>query len=811
MAAIYIYHSEPIDPTAKDNPETHAFINKRLVAEYERGFVQQNVRGHPYDYSKILESFDKFTLPNDRGDWMTRTIPVKTIPKGTILFTYTNEDKPPRGLNPEQSAHFSFAKMLRHTHMPCDYNWHNNTYDFNFCSYFPNRYYYYPAPCAGFGITGMQKNTCVAVVTQRDLDVAYLKDGGAVLGSENPPSKAKLTTNTTYSDEADFMRVRRCNRIKVPDMCGDGLPVDVCLQPEFAKENNLAGYTAIANEDAIYEFYKNFGYAGDEQILGFMGGQYKKWLERVGVHGNRPEDLFIHYMNMLCVETENATVDGRQRLIFGFPEYYLNPFGEHDMSAIINSTIFDGHPSIRSKTVVNGGGAKPITELRVSVHAAHINDFLETFIYPYSPIRAFNLYNVSGESRHFDVGVASLPELIRLKPPATAAAEDIAEYEYIVNHNIAQSLYAIRDQIMYDLTKNLIILTGYDASTRHEPLVAIKKIDAFGNVVPGVTKGYYDIRIDSIDAVQRAMKIKLHHEVVSCTPPPLIFRGDFMNEFVIKDLDSDELYYIPLGPFYNSLYLDNYDYYTVLPSESKNYLRNLVAPPTNNVWSLQNNGSLTEETQHKFIVRNGTLKRLAMNGACYAHFFSFLHSLENTTNPIENLLAGSSIKDMHIQLLYGAVLDKIDTVYPPREVSIVSHESYPEQSIAYSAPLYNGGWDIRYDDLKFYKQYELPEVVPVNNGTHGGYTNMNRIQNEVKTNSRYNKRSNNMNKKTNRRNKRRQNTKNRTRRNNIKGDSFYKPISAGALNAYNMGIKMGLYDNFFAKFSGKPVKYKTAN
>ncbi len=99
----------------------------------------------------------------------------------------------------------------------------------------------------------------------------------------------------------------------------------------------------------------------------------------------------------------------------------------------------------------------------------------------------------------------------------------------------------------------------------------------------------------------------------------------------------------------------------------------------------------------------------------------------------------------------------------------------------------------------------------MNNGTHGGYTNMNKIQNEVKTNSRYNKRANNMNRKTNRRNKRHSNTKNKTRRNNIRGDSFYKPISAGALNAYNMGIKMGLYDNFFAKFSGKPVKYKTAN
>lgn len=834
---------------ARVNPDK--FMLKRLTQKYSDAEINAfiaakkhvtNITGATKDsFGKVV---GKEGFPSNN---YSRVLPVKSLPKGTLLFTYFAATVPPEDYSPEEKAKHSFSELVGNSIMPCTYNKETNSYTLTYCKYNFMGNYYYPVPCAGFGILTYDTNTAVACLTSRDADVAYLKTGGSPLIGQ-VPTKMDMATAANYEwVDFDFKRVQRCDHIETGGKCNDANNYDICLNPEFMRKESLAGYQAIAYPDRLAEM-KQIN-VGGEGRFGFdknlMGRRYQTWLENVVSHGNQESDLFLNHMNMLCLETD---ISYAYDAIFpAFPEYFLYTFGENDPVQLMNSLPDD--PIIVGKNAVETEGDL-IVKLEVTVGAADIHQFLETHIFPYTITRPFNMFNSNGS------GLAdSLPVLLAEKPPlfkqnnrptnnaVKNREQQRGEYEYLVNHNIAEAIYNMRSALVYDLTKNLILVIDEAASERAKPMLR-------GRITADVRQdqgpfpiGFYDILLKDIAAAERALIIKGHHEMLS-DASIAVYDKLFMHEYLITNHETRELYHVPIGPFFNHY--------------SKGFSNpiGLCNKPTIDFMNtlMYASGSTEEEALANPIVK--------ISAAILAHFFikytvfqKIFRTIYDVTglpspsllghfNGLNTLKYSTMLKYLHDNSANQGPKSKY---FITKYTQAIPNSNVLTEKVLYASPFYHGKWrwsfnDVLSTDEVISAPFGLPvglslvpsmlpnSPAPVNatsqafinqllRGTKGGRHNTrrnNRIKNRGKRNLKNTRKNNNMN----------------TRKNNSMNlldiDTLVKPtvitnaystkdviylqaIKPGAVIAHNNMVKSGLLDNFFVKLSGRPLNYKTAN
>jgi hypothetical protein len=842
------------------------FMLKRITQKYSDAEIDAFIAAKKHVTNNTGATKDSFGKSVGRettfsGNKFSRVLPVKSVPKGTLLFTYYAASIPPEDYSPGQKAKHSFSELIGNSVMPCTYNKETDTFTLTYCKYNFMGNYYYPVPCAGFGILTYDTNTATACVTSRDADVAYLKTGGA---HQETPTKMNMATSTNYEwVDFDFKRVQRCDHIETTGKCNDGNNFDICLNPEFLRDKRLAGYQAIAYPDRICEI--NQGKEGDDDVFlmdrNLMGRRYQAWLENVVSHGNQEADIFLHNMNLLCLETDITYAF--DKTFVAFPEYFLYTFGENDPVELMNSLPDD--PIIVGKNVVETEGEQ-IVKLEVTITAENIQQFLDTYIFPHTITRPFNMFNSNGS------GLAdSLPVLLAEKPALLKRNNNLPnnfvknrgqqrnEYEYLVNHNIAEVIFNMRSTLVYDLTKNLILVIDEAASDRAKHMlngrISANGRQEFANGSREIITypiGFYDIPLIDNNAAERALKIKAHHEMLSYISKD-VYDKCFMCEYQMTDTVTSEVYNIPIGPFFNIFTKGFSNPIALCNPNTINFMNSILYAP----------GATMDEALERAAIKidANLMSRFFVKFVIFQKIIQYICSVSGL-NPSQFLteMTGTNM------LRYSAVPVYIQAQGPHSKYFIVKYQTpqpnsnIPKMNIFYNSPLYNGRWRWSYADLLFTDDVtirrvglpitELPNVgLPVGlqispstlpnsarpigissqafinqllRGTNKGGSRTRRIK---MTNMR----------KINIRNIRKNTRKNNRRikmnsliSNNEELDTLVKPtvvtssqnpkdvmylqaIKPGAVIAHNAMVKMGLLNNFFIKFSGRPLTYKTAN
>ncbi len=712
------------------NPETHHFMQVQMVEQYSDANFRTNVdfrEPTPLFTSKKVKGTSQFLIKGLKSNedetknftgTVNRTLSIKTIPKGTILFTYVNLVALPDGTSDTQNAHYLFSKMLHYTSIPCIYYKDTHTYEFMYTNYSPSKNYFYPVASAGFGISGYEKNSCIAVITQHDMDIAYLKEGGTT-DPHKTTTKAKMTT-AQFPEDSDYRRVVLCPKLtgKVPGLHGSMHHFDVCLETDFMKANNLAGYTTVAPHDAIYTMRDTnvtpHGKDYDKTLLS-MGIKYKDWLSSVAEKGNNEKDIYLHTMNMMAIETDRVQTRDSGTLYFGFPEYLINPFGSVDMLEIINGPFLKNpdnlneyHPLISSTEVMetqnitnaNGTQTQINVKMLVRVHEDNIEAFLEKFHYPLTAVRAFNAFTVNGSSVNFGIRPNTVPAFTS-KPEALIKSistplnylnriRQRSDYEYTVNNHIANTMFQLKDLLMYDLLKNVFLLTDATLTDRDKPFTGATKVDAENKIVRDIPKGYYDILINSNEAIQRALKIKTHHDALSFLPPDL-FNALYMREYNIELSSfipgSSEIFHIPIGPFYNPLKIDSVNELASITDRSALDVLNLLT------------GVPVDDP-----LRETHIKEMVYFSKNYVYLRAVIKELERETL-IQPIIDSPDMHLMTKNLITSAVLAKIVQTYKeegpeakPRTIRLFGSDSPPTEF--YNGSFYNGEWKVKLDLMK---------------------------------------------------------------------------------------------------------------
>jgi hypothetical protein len=184
-----------------------------------------------------------------------RNIIVKTIPKGTLLFTYFM----PNRSNTKEANIGEYLNTFS-----CPNIWYNpETKKYEYClSPFESvRKYFYNVPFLSNGIDdwGSKYSNVSICVTKYDLRVVYGKSGTVI--EDN-------TFNHKGNVVSDFKRLVTCNKLKGACIRGDGS--DMCLVPDFAYSQRIDGIEQFSGQDVLIQLNnkKNeFYFSGRGQML----------------------------------------------------------------------------------------------------------------------------------------------------------------------------------------------------------------------------------------------------------------------------------------------------------------------------------------------------------------------------------------------------------------------------------------------------------------------------------------------------------------------------------------------------------------
>ncbi len=697
-----------------DRVTADKFMLKRITQKYTDEEIDAFIAAKRHvtnNTGATKDSFGKNIGKDGFSPIYSRTLPIKSVPKGTLLFTYYAASVPPEDYSPEQKAKHSFSELIGSSVMPCTYNKDTDTFTVTYCKYNFMGNYYYPVPCAGFGILGYDTNTAVSCLTTRDAEVAYLKTGGSPDTAEVPTKmNMALATNFQWVD-FDFKRVQRCDHIETTGKCDNGNNYDICLNPEFIRAKRLAGYQAIAFPDRICEISQGKQDGRDVFLMDMhtMGKRYQAWLENIVSHGNQESDIFLHNMNLLCLESDITYA--YDKTFPAFSEYFLYTFGENDPVELMNSLPDD--PIIIERRPVEKEG-DIIVKLDVTVSAANIQQFLDTYIFPYTVTHPFNMFNSNGYGIH---NVDNVPILLAEKPPLLKRnnnptnnlirnrGQQRNEYEYLVNHNIAEVIYNMRNTLVYDLTKNLILVIDEAVSERGKPMLRGYTTADFRQDTTPYPIGLYDIPLVDNNAAERALKVKVHHEMLSFINKK-VYDKCFMHEYEIKDMLTGEIYKVPIGPFFNAFTNGFANPIALCNQITIDFINSLI----------YTSGSTMEET----LLKDG----IKINAQIMAHFFIKYLTFQKIVLTISSIpgfpksqflteMTGANM--LHYSTLPVYLNNVLTSQQEFSKYFIVKYpvaqpnSNIPKMNIFYSTPLYRGKWRWSYADLLF---TDGPSVLP---------------------------------------------------------------------------------------------------
>jgi hypothetical protein len=268
----------------------------------------------------------------------TRNIPIQTLPQGTFMHNYFSFPPRAAGQNDIDYQNTLFVIFLGRYGINVTYEAGQRTMTFCFSGIRSKYQYYYPNPCAGFGAAGLgsRYNCGLISITKRNTRWAYLNSGTKV---QNTTVHHRGSPSNQFR-QIDNTRIIICDELR--DTChfdpnGQlGNNYDICLTPEFMRNNQVDGITAIAVEDDLMDITRPVGspdhqYNRDKSMFNAING----WYNEANRQGLDEIDQLLWRMNLLCLSTDYMPSTGPlfpEKLKVGFREFCCPPSGWREVT-----------------------------------------------------------------------------------------------------------------------------------------------------------------------------------------------------------------------------------------------------------------------------------------------------------------------------------------------------------------------------------------------------------------------------------------------------------------------------------------------
>lgn len=229
------------------------------------------------------------------GEGTKRDLIVKTLSKGTLLFTYSwSTPANPLFSLPRNEELFSDAWRAKYQTQYNQYSaqsklvsrmsaylgafgfqsiWFNFTkqaYEICLAKDADTPKYFYPIPFAANGVNdyGPKYSFVVPIRLKEDIQVAFAKSGSEALETDFSHKGHPYTT-------FNYLRVPMCDRVSGCKKQGD--EEDMCLATEFAASEGLAGICQISGQDTLAVI--KHGDIVDDQLSRSMQNHFKEYIQ----------------------------------------------------------------------------------------------------------------------------------------------------------------------------------------------------------------------------------------------------------------------------------------------------------------------------------------------------------------------------------------------------------------------------------------------------------------------------------------------------------------------------------------------------
>jgi len=539
--------------------------------------------------------------PGTFGPGANRKVAIENLQKGAVMFHYFKVPKRNLGEADADYAKRTLDNLFGHFGVPITWNSGLQRWEFCFGSVVPNYHYYYPNPCAGFGVDGFGQefNAAFICTTTRRSKWLYAKSGTHIPNALGVHRRYPLNDG---KPNYDYLRLKKCNEIPLEGTCRPGNEYDLCMTKAFQTEKRIDGVTSIAQADDLMDVIKQHGayqYQTDKSMFNAM----REWRHLIQVHHHNEIDYALWTMNLLCLETD---LKG-QRLNFGFREFSCSPFGANQPDLIPNQFLpLDpfGVYGVNYGAFDEQYNHGVCIRRRFWVRDAIVAQFFRSYIFdnllfrPIGLITNTHTYSFDGVEEHPEVVIPEMPG-----PPGVIHMINVqnlnhrARLRYNMNHFIGQFFndhYHMNDDaniggILFDVLHNVFYIDNprldknvnvrYDAN-----LDSGYPFEAPLNVAPHQKVGYpirfYKIpfRINRLDYLQ-------NYKIVKELFTNKGWERCWMSELAIHFMDAQQ-YVVCLGPFYNPLSIPITNFHEMLQVYHE-MLHRLEADKEQHSYSLQ--------------------------------------------------------------------------------------------------------------------------------------------------------------------------------------------------------------------------------
>jgi hypothetical protein len=275
------------------------YYNSKLTGKFNKNFINTTKE----KYLKIIETYKD----------MPRNIVIRTIPKGTLLYHYYQNDFYEATNSKSRETYRKMALIRYYSRFGFEsihYNESDDSVTFELSRSLASPKYFFGVPHAVYGVDQGETiyNTLIPVVVKEDMHVAFLKSGADI--------NDQTIMHRGYPKNFNFQRVMGCKSIQIYEnnVSKFGSDSDACLRKEFASAESLDGVAAIGAMDSLFNEW------GKTQSLYWAIDHYSKQIQ------TRVNEFEINILNILMLALDYDQRD--KSTIQGYTEYALHPFGK---------------------------------------------------------------------------------------------------------------------------------------------------------------------------------------------------------------------------------------------------------------------------------------------------------------------------------------------------------------------------------------------------------------------------------------------------------------------------------------------------